>query len=202
MLKSLSHMNSIRSPSVLFAKKETKSAGGKGFGKVVEVAKTSSADTETATITTSQDFTTADIASNEVKSESTNILTDNEKIRSTKLFRKMKLEKIRSLEEKLKYLKDEETLIASDPSVGAVPELVADRMIKRITLFFGIPVFGGLMIFVGAFFYSKRYDVVVPPAIIAYATQFPFIIGLLGITYAILSSSWDNVSTLLMDFIL
>ena len=70
--------------------------------------------------------------------------------------------------------------------------------------------FGGLSIFVGAFFYSKKYEVVVPPTIIAYATQAPFIlgdvlsgdisttrvrmvyvIGLAGISYAILSSSWD-----------
>jgi hypothetical protein len=41
----------------------------------------------------------------------------------------------------------------------------------------GIPVFGGLAIFVAAFFYSKKYDVVVPPTIIAYATQVPFILG-------------------------
>ena len=57
--------------------------------------------------------------------------------------------------------------------------------------FFGIPVFGGLAIFVAAFFYSKKYDVVVPPSVVAYATQAPFVMGLLGITYAILSSSWD-----------
>ena len=31
----------------------------------------------------------------------------------------------------------------------------------RIITFFGVPVFGGLAIFVGAFFYSKKYDVVV-----------------------------------------
>jgi hypothetical protein len=34
-------------------------------------------------------------------------------------------------------LKDEEDLISSDPSVGAVPEIVADRMIGRIAAFFG-----------------------------------------------------------------
>ena len=51
----------------------------------------------------------------------------------------------------------------------------------------------GLAIFVGAFFYSKKYDVVVPPSIIAYATQVPFVLGLVGISYAILSSSWDEV---------
>jgi hypothetical protein len=47
------------------------------------------------------------------------------------------------LDEKIARLKEEEDLISSDTSVGAVPELVADRMIGRIVAFFGIPVFGG-----------------------------------------------------------
>ena len=47
------------------------------------------------------------------------------------------------LDEKIARLKEEEDLISSDPSVGAVPELVADRMIGRIVAFFGVPVFGG-----------------------------------------------------------
>ena len=48
-------------------------------------------------------------------------------------------------------------------------------------LFLGVPVFGGLAIFVAAFFYSKKYDVVVPPSIIAYATQAPFVLGLMDL---------------------
>ena len=70
-------------------------------------------------------------------------------------------------------------------------QIVANRMLNRMIVFFGAPVFGGLTIFVGAFFYSKKYDIVIPPSIIAYATQAPFVLGLLGITYSILSSSWD-----------
>lgn len=50
------------------------------------------------------------------------------------------------LDEKIARLKEEEDLISSDPSVGAVPELVADRMIGRIVAFFGVPVFGGTKI--------------------------------------------------------
>jgi membrane-bound acyltransferase YfiQ involved in biofilm formation len=76
----------------------------------------------------------------------------------------------------------------------AVPEIVANRMISRIVFFFGIPVFGGLFMFVAAYFISKNYDMVIQPSIVAYATQVPFILGLIGISYAILSSSWDEVS--------
>ena len=56
--------------------------------------------------------------------------------------------------------------------------------------------FGGLGLFVAFFFMSKKYDIVVPPAVVAYATQVPFLLGLVGISYAILSSSWDPVSLL------
>ena len=53
--------------------------------------------------------------------------------------------------------------------------------------------FGGLSLFVLFFFLSKKYDIIVPPPVVAYATQAPFILGLIGITYGILSSSWDLV---------
>ena len=95
------------------------------------------------------------------------------------------------LDDKIRRLQEEEDLLATDPSVGAVPELVANRMITRIAVLAGVPVFGGLAIFVGAFFYAKKFDIVLQPSIVAYATQAPFILGLLGITYGILSASWD-----------
>ena len=97
-------------------------------------------------------------------------------------------------------------------SSGAVPELVANRMLGRIVsdfnyiprvcykryfvqaFFLGVPVFGGLSIFVIFFVLSKKYDITIQPVVVAYATQLPFVIGLAGITYGILSSSWDEVS--------
>ena len=121
-------------------------------------------------------------------------MSEDDMILNTKMFKSDRLRREDLLNEKIKRLKAEDDLIATDPSVGAVPELVADRMIRRIAVFFGVPVFGGLSIFVGAFFYSRKYDLTLPPVVVAYATQFPFVLGLMGITYGILSSSWDNVS--------
>ena len=51
-----------------------------------------------------------------------------------------------------------------------------------------------------AFFYSKKYDVVIQPSIVAYATQLPFVLGLVGITYGILSASWDDEPGSLLGF--
>ena len=107
-------------------------------------------------------------------------------------FKRMREQREQELDEKIARLAEQDAAVAADPSVGAVPQRVADRMITRIALGAGLPVFGGLAIFAGALIYGKKYDVVVPPNLLAYATQLPFIIGLLGITYGILSSSWEE----------
>jgi len=166
---------------------ETDGGSGKGFGKKKEptaaampLASESTAATESASEQTTLPTSTSSSSSFESKFESTNYYKTEIKKREA------------ALDEKIAKLREEEELMASDPSVGAVPELVANRMLSRIVVLAGIPVFGGLAIFVGAFFYFKKFDLVVPPAMIAYATQAPFILGLLGITYAIFSSSWDK----------
>ena len=115
-----------------------------------------------------------------------------QRIQSSDRFTRMREARERELDSKIARLQEQDNLVAEDPSVGAVPQKVADRMITRIAFGAGLPVFGGLAIFVGAFLYSKKYDVVVPPNLLAYATQLPFILGLMGITYGILSSSWEE----------
>jgi hypothetical protein len=115
-------------------------------------------------------------------------------------FKRLKDLREEELDKKIQRVREEEELLATDPSVGAVPEAVANRMITRIAAFFGIPVFGGLGIFVGAYVYSIKTDTVIPPNLIAYATQTPFVLGLIGITYGILSSSWDDEPGSLLGF--
>jgi hypothetical protein len=86
-------------------------------------------------------------------------------IKNTEMFKSKREYRENILQSKIEQLKQEDDLIASDPSVGAVPELVANRMLGRIITFFGIPVFGGLLIFVAAYFVSKKYDIVIPPMV-------------------------------------
>ena len=50
-------------------------------------------------------------------------------ILSTKMFKNIEKKREEALNEKIQRLREEEELIASDPSVGAVPELIANRMI-------------------------------------------------------------------------
>lgn len=184
----------IRDHTICYGKNN---ASNKGFGKVKQIDVESETERMTSENSTNQprDRTTPRNSLDDLPNTDPSNIDDA--IKGTKMFQSSRERSMQELELKRQKLREEDELLASDPSVGAVPEIVANRMITRIAAFFGVPVFGGLMIFVGAYFYSKKYDLTLPPVVVAYATQLPFILGLAGITYGILSSSWDEVSVLL-----
>jgi len=68
------------------------------------------------------------IASEEIETEKKNGDIEKE-ILSTKMFKNIEKKREEALNDKIQKLREEEELIASDPSVGAVPELIANRMI-------------------------------------------------------------------------
>lgn len=186
-----------------------KDSSGQGFGKKKAASKAESArnveelkgmnimgsaiDGDEKGVGTSTEMASSGEANDSLRTSSGPVDL-NDAIESSKLFKSTRARQEALLDEKIARLREEEEMLATDPSVGAVPEMVADRMIGRIAAFFGVPVFGGLAIFVGAFFYSKQTDTVIQPNIIAYATQVPFVLGLLGITYGIMSASWEPES--------
>lgn len=68
---------------------------------------------------------------------------------------------------------------------------VNDRILKRILLFSGGPVFLGFLLY-PLFYYIKVGLQIDLPIWVVYLVQvFTFGGGLLGITYGVLSSSWD-----------
>eukprot|EP01025_Chloroclados_australasicus_P025755 TRINITY_DN2567_c0_g1_i21.p5 TRINITY_DN2567_c0_g1~~TRINITY_DN2567_c0_g1_i21.p5 ORF type:complete len:129 (+),score=19.37 TRINITY_DN2567_c0_g1_i21:276-662(+) len=75
--------------------------------------------------------------------------------------------------------------------VQEVPQGVTDRMLKRIFIFTGIPVLLGFLLY-PAFYYLKVVMKVDVPMWSVYITQlFTFGGGALGITYGVMSTSWD-----------
>lgn len=78
-----------------------------------------------------------------------------------------------------------------DPNAGIIPELVSNRMLQRMIPFFLLPVVAGIGAFVYFFVLAKRYETGFEPGMVALVTQAPFGLSLFGITYAILSASWD-----------
>jgi Photosynthesis affected mutant 68 len=68
---------------------------------------------------------------------------------------------------------------------------VNDRILKRIIVFSGVPVFVGFLLY-PLFYYVKVGLQIDLPIWVVYLVQvFTFGGGLLGITYGVLSSSWD-----------
>eukprot|EP00878_Enallax_costatus_P008081 GHUV01008451.1.p1 GENE.GHUV01008451.1~~GHUV01008451.1.p1 ORF type:complete len:215 (+),score=64.19 GHUV01008451.1:196-840(+) len=77
------------------------------------------------------------------------------------------------------------------PARQETPQVVVDRMFKRVLTFAGLPVFAGLVLF-PVFWYLRVVQKIEYPLWVVYVTQaMMFGGGLLGITYGILSTSWD-----------
>ena len=80
---------------------------------------------------------------------------------------------------------------AGDDSAATVPEQITDRMLKRIVIFSGGPIALGMLLF-PLFYYVKKVQGVDLPVWVVYIVQTGvFGGGLLGISYGIISASWD-----------
>lgn len=95
---------------------------------------------------------------------------------------------------KLRELRETDALLSSEEGAdaAAIPERVAQRMGRRMLPFVGVPLFGSAATFVGFWYLATYKDMEFQPALVA-TTSFVFLaIGLLGITYSMLSANWDD----------
>ncbi|KNA21384.1 hypothetical protein SOVF_043610 [Spinacia oleracea] len=86
---------------------------------------------------------------------------------------------------------DDDDCEEEDKEEGIIPEIVTNRMIKRMAFSVGIPLSIGLAFFPFFYYLKKGLSIDVP-------TWVPFIVSfiffgtaLLGVSYGIVSSSWD-----------
>lgn len=80
---------------------------------------------------------------------------------------------------------------AGDDKYASVPQQVTDRMLKRILLFSGLPVATGLLLFPFFYFLKVTKGIDLPTWVVYVASTLAFGGGVVGISYGILSSSWD-----------
>ena len=77
-------------------------------------------------------------------------------------------------------------------STSGIPKYVADRMARRIFFTTGIPTILGMSVFVVSYIIVTRSIAEIPPSsTIAISAMF-FLLGLAGLSYGILSASWDK----------
>ena len=73
-----------------------------------------------------------------------------------------------------------------------IPKYVADRMAKRIFYTAGIPTVMGMSVFVVSYFIVTRNIAEIPPSSTIAISALFFLLGLGGLSYGILSASWDR----------
>ncbi len=72
-----------------------------------------------------------------------------------------------------------------------IPSYVANRMARRIAFTTGIPTLSGMGVFVGSYFLISKGIAEISPTVTLVSSAICFLVGLLGLSYGILSASWD-----------
>ena len=79
---------------------------------------------------------------------------------------------------------------AARPQV--IPDVVANRMARRIAVASGIPSLLGMAVFVISYLLVSRQILDVPTGVTLVASGGLFLLGVLGLSYGVLSSSWET----------
>ncbi len=84
---------------------------------------------------------------------------------------------------------------AGSPGRGApqgIPAAVSSRMARRIAIATGLPSLLGMGVFVASYVLVSRSILDIPPGITLVASGGFFLLGLLGLSYGVLSASWED----------
>ncbi len=73
-----------------------------------------------------------------------------------------------------------------------IPKYVADRMARRILFTAGIPTVLGMSVFVVSYIIVTRNIAEIPPSSTIAISALFFLLGLAGLSFGILSASWDK----------
>ena len=84
------------------------------------------------------------------------------------------------------------TSIPQTTSSKGIPKYVADRMARRIFFTAGIPTLMGMSVFVISYIIVTRNIAEIPPSSTIAISALFFLLGLAGLSFGILSASWDR----------
>ena len=83
-------------------------------------------------------------------------------------------------------------VIPPKTSTSGIPKYVADRMARRIFFTAGIPTILGMSVFVVSYIIVTRNIAEIPPSSTIAISALFFLLGLAGLSFGILSASWDK----------
>ena len=84
------------------------------------------------------------------------------------------------------------TVSSTKRSSSGIPKYVADRMARRIFFTAGIPTILGMSVFVVSYIIVTRNIAEIPPSSTIAISALFFLLGLGGLSFGILSASWDK----------
>jgi hypothetical protein len=90
-----------------------------------------------------------------------------------------------------KTAKKEKQKPASKESM-AIPDVVSKRMVRRMALLCGIPSILGIATFVVSYFLVTKVGLKFPHVAVVLVSMGFFGLGVLGLSYGVLSASWDE----------
>ena len=88
--------------------------------------------------------------------------------------------------------KNSRSVTTQKKSSSGIPKYVADRMARRIFFTAGIPTIMGMSIFVISYIIVTRNIAEIPPSSTIAISALFFLLGLGGLSFGILSASWDK----------
>ncbi len=84
------------------------------------------------------------------------------------------------------------TITPQTKQSSGIPKYVADRMARRIFFTAGIPTIMGMSVFVVSYIIVTRNIAEIPPSSTIAISALFFLLGLGGLSFGILSASWDK----------
>ena len=82
----------------------------------------------------------------------------------------------------------------------AIPDAVARRMARRIAVATGIPSLLGMAVIAASYLLVSRGGVSIPPVATLLGSGACFLLGLLGLSYGVLSASWEDGAGTILGF--
>ncbi|MBE9077110.1 PAM68 family protein [Romeria aff. gracilis LEGE 07310] len=73
-----------------------------------------------------------------------------------------------------------------------IPAAVSQRMLRRMALFSGLPTALGVVVFLVAYYLLSQEIIEFPKSLVLLATMGCFGLGVVGLSYGVISASWDE----------
>lgn len=88
--------------------------------------------------------------------------------------------------------KDREKESGKTQASGSVPEIVSQRMIRRMAFFSGLPTALGMLTFIISYVVVSQHWFKFPNIAVVLVSMGFFGLGVVGLSYGVLSASWDE----------